>query len=50
LKISKIKKQGGEAVFLHTNYIVDKYFDLEQTNVVAMPDVGFFWIIMVGKE
>eukprot|EP01083_Nonionella_stella_P188643 695803_1 len=33
---------GSLAVFIHTNYITNTFFDLKKTKVVSMPDVGFF--------
>ncbi len=33
---------GGLGVFLHAEYLVETYFDLSKTKVVAMPSVGFF--------
>eukprot|EP01084_Bolivina_argentea_P007636 14340_1 len=33
---------GGEAVYLHSNYIADKYFNLTKTKFVSLPDIGFF--------
>eukprot|EP01084_Bolivina_argentea_P310758 537784_1 len=33
---------GGLAVFIHTNYIANNFFNLSQTKLVSLPDVGFF--------
>eukprot|EP01084_Bolivina_argentea_P258666 436173_1 len=33
---------GGLSVFIHSNYIADNFFNLSQTKLVSMPDVGFF--------
>eukprot|EP01084_Bolivina_argentea_P136190 239866_1 len=33
---------GGLAVFLHSNYFANNFFNLTQTKLVMTPDVGFF--------
>ena len=33
---------GGLAVFLHSNFIANNFFNLKQTKLVSLPKIGFF--------